>query len=121
MEQKSKAHQCRRQPSALAHRTKQEFDNTPHQALLTDKIICLEARGKFLFFEGCAWLALSCPDKLLFPAASMRLAGCQTKSPSSAEDGLRKMKINFTAPVARNKCARPSGLGRHCRAPNWSD
>jgi hypothetical protein len=81
MEQKSNNHQCRRQPSALAHRTKQEFNDTPHLALFIEKIICLKARDKLLFFEGRAWLALSCRDKLFFPASFVATRRMPNKKP----------------------------------------
>jgi hypothetical protein len=53
----------------VAHRTKQEFKDTPHLALTIEKIICLKARDKFLFFEERDWPAFSCPSKLFFPAS----------------------------------------------------
>src|ERR1019366_8040746 len=58
---------------------------------------------------------------LSFPPVSMRPAGGQTKSPSSAEDGLERIEINFTVLVACYIYARPSPLRRHCRDPNSAE
>src|ERR1017187_10419484 len=56
-----------------------------------------------------------------FPPVPMRPAGGQTKSPSSAEDGLERIEINFTVLVACYIYARPSPLRRHCRVAGSAD
>jgi len=37
--------------------------------LTIEKIICLKAKDKFLFFEERDWPAFSCPSILIFPAS----------------------------------------------------